>query len=333
MNWLRPRAVPWVVVVALLAGACAPMVRSAGPAVGVPHFDGSDLVTADGLALPMRRWLPEDEADPPAAVVVALHGFNDYSAAFDAPGRFLAARGIAVYAFDQRGFGEAPERGRWAGSATMAADLDDMLRLVAARHPGVPLYVLGESMGGAVALVALALPDHPPIQGVILAAPAVWARDDMSLLQRSALWLAAHTVPWLTLTGEGLHITASDNLEMLRRMSRDPLVIKETRVEAIHGLCDLMDDAMTAAPALALPTLVLVGDHDEVVPAEPVWRMVKTLPGTPVVARYANGYHMVLRDLDADLVLTDVATWIADPARSLPSAADRRAAADPGAAP
>ena len=84
----------------------------------------------------------------PRAVILALHGFNDYSNAFAAPGAAWARLGIATYAYDQRGFGAAPARGRWAGGRVFAEDATTAACLLRQRHPGVPLYLLGESMGG-----------------------------------------------------------------------------------------------------------------------------------------------------------------------------------------
>ena len=60
-------------------------------------------------------WLPEGQ---PRAVMLALHGFNDSRDAWEMPGPEFAKAGIAVFAPDQRGFGAAPDRGRWAGSQT-----------------------------------------------------------------------------------------------------------------------------------------------------------------------------------------------------------------------
>ena len=107
------------------------------------------------------------------------HGFNDYSNFFNAAATYLAARGIASYSYDQRGFGRAAHRGMWPGTKTLARDLGSAVGALRRRHPGVPLYVLGMSMGGAVALVAMAAPDPPEVDGLILVAPAVWARETM----------------------------------------------------------------------------------------------------------------------------------------------------------
>jgi len=315
----------FTLALALLASACAPVILEAGPPVTEPRLAGHRVITADGTALPLSSWLPEH----PRAVVVAVHGFNDYSEAFEDVGPALATRGVAVYAFDLRGFGQAPGHGYWAGTPSMADDLTTVTRLVSARHPGLPLYLLGESMGGALVMVTMAHTPHPPVAGVILAAPAVWDRGDMTVFERIALWLASHTMPWMTLSGRGLNIRASDNDDMLRKLSRDPLVIKETRIDAIHGLCDLMDAAAAAAPRLHLPALILYGEHDEVVPADPAYRMMAHLPDNPGSQRtavYANGYHMLLRDLEGRLVIDDIAWWISHPDQPLPSGADRRAA-------
>jgi acylglycerol lipase len=293
----------------VLLAACAPTVKSSGPPLEPPHLTDEAFFAADGARLPTRVWLPQGE---PRAVVVALHGFNDYRAFFDIPGPRLAAAGIAVYAYDQRGFGEAPEPGSWFGEAVMQDDLFAMLRLVAARHPGKKLFVLGESMGAAVVMTALTRPDADPpkLAGTILVAPAIWSRDTMPWYQSAALWVASHTVPWMTLTGSGLHIQATDNMEVLIKMSRDPLVIKATRVSAIKGLCDLMDDAMRAAPRLQPPTLVLIGDKDEVVPPEASKTMAATLPSSIDVKYYPQDYHMMLRDLHGDIPTSDIAAWI-----------------------
>ena len=177
-------------------------------------------------------------------------------------------------------------------------------------------------MGGAVVMTALARGAAGPVAGAGLVAPAVGGRETMNPFYRAALWLGAHAVPWLTLTGRGLDITPSDNTEMLIALGRDPLVIKETRVDAIHGLVDLMDAALAAAPQIATPLLVLYGAHDEIIPKAPTALMLDRLSGPRAVAVYPDGYHMLLRDLAADIVHEDLAAWIAAPEAPLPSGHD-----------
>jgi acylglycerol lipase len=306
--------------------ACAPVPHPPGPSTLTPQISGETFIAADGTRLPLKSWLPEDDRTP-VTVILALHGFNDYSNFFDDPGDFLTARGIASYAYDQRGFGAAPNRGTWAGAAAYAQDAADAARALRRRYPKTPLYLLGSSMGGAVAMVALSAQSasgEPLVDGVILAAPAVWGRVTMPWYQRAALWLGAHTVPWLTVTGQGLGIIPSDNYEMLVALGRDPLIIKETRIGTIYGLVNLMDAGLAAASTLPTPALILYGEKDQIIPKLPTRRMLARVPSGVRVALYEGGYHMLLRDLPAATVWKDIAHWITNRHAPLPSGAGKR---------
>ena len=312
----------WLAVMLVVVAGCTPRLEPAGPAITAPRLADDHFVAADGAKLPVRRWLPQG---PERAVIIGLHGFNDYSNAFESPAAFWAARGIATYAYDQRGFGDAPNPGIWAGAATMTDDLRAVVAAVRARHPGRPVYLVGVSMGGAVALVATSSASPPPVDGAVLVAPAVWGRRNLTVLSRSLLWALSNSMPWLTLTGQGLQIQPSDNTEMLRALGRDKKVIKETRVDAIKGLVDLMDEAFAATAAIRLPVLFLYGERDEVVPRKATFDALRQIPDNGAVrtALYANGYHMLLRDLKAETVLGDITTWVGDTKAPLPSGAER----------
>jgi acylglycerol lipase len=328
-----------LLVTVLMSAGCAPTtdqdarlagigtVQAAPEPKPVPHFTGTGFITADGQVLPLRRWLPRGDVK---GVILALHGFNDYSNAFDVPGAAWAEHGIATYAYDQRGFGAAPEHGFWPGRAALASDAATAARILRGLYPRVPLFLVGESMGAAVAVVALTGESGtavPEVDGIVLTAPAVWGRETMSLLPRLALWAGVRLMPGLTLTGRGLDIKPSDNITMLRALSRDPLVIKSTRVDTIYGLVNLMDTALVSASELDVPMLVMYGANDEIVPKTPIRRFVDNLPpgcrGRTTFAWYKDGYHMLLRDLEGPAVIADVASWVLSPAAPLPSGADR----------
>ncbi len=308
----------------MLLAACTPRVEPAGPEVGQPAIAADRLVMADGASLPLHAWLPEG---PPRAVILALHGFNDAAGNFmgeTAP--LFTAQGIAVYAYDQRGFGAAPHRGVWAGAETLAADAATAARLIRARHPGLRLVMLGESMGAAVVIRAATRAGALPVDGYVLSAPALWGRASMNGLMRGALWLASHTIPLVAFPGSAGGIRASDNEEALRRWGRDPMTIKETRVDAAKGLVDLMDEAVAALPrCCGAPTLVLFGARDQLIPVRVARRVLRDLPaeGPHRVAFYRSGYHMLLRDLGRAQVVADIAAWIQAPAAPLPSGADQ----------
>ena len=295
----------------MLLAACAAMPAPVGSARETPRLEDSVLIVRDGLRLPLRHW---DAPGKPRAIIVALHGMSDYSNAFDGAGRQWAAAGITALAFDQRGFGAGPDIGLWAGSDAMRADLGDAVAAAKIRYPGVPVFALGESMGGAVVLSALAEP--PPVAGVVLVAPAVWSRADMPVSYRVALFLAAHLAPGLILSNSAashvVTIMPSDNLPMLRALGRDPLFQKQTRVGALFGLVNLMDEARTAPDGLSAPPpiLLLTGNKDQVIPRDATDGVIAALGPRAVVRHYANGYHMLLRDLEGAAVNRDVGDWV-----------------------
>ena len=285
------------------------------------------LTLPDG-AYPAREWLP-----PPGvalrAVVLALHGFNDSRDAWALPGPAFAAAGVAVVAPDQAGFGAAPDRGRWPGTARLVDDAAGFVGLLARAWPGTPLYVMGESMGGAETLLLAARRPALPVAGYIALAPAVWGRAQMSPLLTSSLWLAASVDPGWKLTGRELplHIVASDNRAALVALYRDTLTLHATRVDALRGLVGLMSAAQAAAPRVRGRVLVTYGGHDELVPAEATAALWRDLPPGVRRAWYRQGYHLVLRDRDRALVRGDIIAWMASPGRPLPSGADLAAAA------
>ncbi|MBI1985111.1 MAG: lysophospholipase [Rhodospirillales bacterium] len=310
----------------LLIAACAPFVNAPGRPVQEPYVDAAGFHAADGVVLPVKSWLPDK--NPPKAVVIALHGFNDYSNFFVAPALYLMNAGVAAYAYDQRGFGAGPDAGLWPGTEALVADARAFAKVIRARHPGMPLYLLGSSMGGAVIMVAEASPEPLAADGVILVAPAVWGRATMAWYQRLALWVGVRVMPWVEITGRGLRIKPSDNIEMLMALGADPLVRKATRVDAVWGLANLMDEALASAASLRSPALILYGEKDEIIPRAPTRAMLESLPPAAAVERrvaiYGNGYHMLLRDLGSLAPWKDIAHWIADRRRPLPSGADER---------
>jgi acylglycerol lipase len=302
-----------LVCILLLLSACAPSFAPPGDGHMTPVLADDAIVARDGVRLPLRRWETEGA---PRAVIVALHGMSDYSGAFDMPAKVWAKLGITTLAYDQRGFGRGDNVGLWAGTEAMRADLNDAVSAARARYPGVPVFALGESMGGAVVLTALASPESPAVDGVILIAPAVWSRGDMPLLYRTALFLGAHLLPGMILTnsaaGRVVTITPSDNIPMLRALGRDPLFQKKTRIDTLFGLVNLMDEARAAPEHIpsAPPILFLYGANDQIIPAKPTQAVISALGEKAVVKRYDHGWHMLLRDLEGETVDRDVAGWI-----------------------
>lgn len=313
-------------VILLTLGACAtphvqPPLTPPADFAG-PRIEADAFVVDDGGRLPYLHWSPAE----PRAIVIGLHGMNDHSAAFRLAGPWWAEHGIATYAYDQRGFGDAPGRGIWAGEERMAEDLRTVVALVRARHPNARIAVAGESMGGAVAISAFAS-DRPPVADqLILLAPAVWGWSSQDPLNRISLWTAARLMGSRSITPPDWAIRrylATDNLIELVANGNDPGFIRSTRFDSLYGLVDLMESATNKLGQVRGPAILMYGANDEVIKQAPMRRALERAGDPPNLrtAWYPEGWHLLNRDWQAEVMFRDVEAILADPDAVLPSGA------------
>ena len=315
-------------LVALALGACVPTIQHARSPIGEfqgPRFDVADqrFVSFDGAELGLSAWLPP-EGQEPWAVIIGLHGMNDYGNAFFPAGPWFAARGVAVYAYDARGFGRSPDRGVWGGERLMTEDLRTAVAVARRTYPHATIAVVGDSMGAATTIATFGSENPPNADRIILVAPAVWGWSTLPEQYALTLWIGAHTFPWRPVSpprNVTRRIVASDNIEMLRRIGRDPNMIWRTRIDAIYGLVQLMEAASKRAGTIHGDIAFLYGAHDQIIPRQSALRAAQRLPATARTALYANGWHMLLRDRQAEVVYEDILTFLRDPHAPFPSQA------------
>jgi len=307
----------------LALGACAPMVQHAlTPEVGFsgPRLEDHDVVSFDGARLGLTHWDVTDAE--PWAVIVGVHGMNDYANAFHLAAPWWASQGIATWAYDQRGFGRSPGRGIWAGDALLTEDLRTVCALIRARFPHAVIVVAGESLGGAVAIEAFASDRPPTADRLVLLAPAVWGWSSQPLPYKVALWTAAHLDPGQEVEPPSFvtdHIWATDNHAEEYAMGRDPLMVWGARPDTLYGLVDTMQHGYDEIGRLQGPTLYLMGAHDQIIPHKPAVQAALKLPAGARTAYYANGWHLLTRDKEGPMVWADIAAFVRDPKAPLPS--------------
>jgi len=305
-----------------LAG-CAPVVQRAWTppaAFAGPHLEPDAFVSFDGARLGLQQWAPAD--DKPWAVIVGVHGMNDYANAFHLAGPYWAKDGIATLAYDQRGFGRSPERGVWGGDQLMTEDLRTFVTLVRQRYPGAIVAVAGESMGGSVAIEAFASARPPKADRLVLISPGVWGWSTQPLPYSTALWLVAHVAGPLVIDPPDIlteKIQPSDNIDELRAMGRDPLELWGARADALYGLVAMMDRASRSVGQVQVPVIYLAGAHDEIIPVPSHLDAARRLSPAARSAFYPEGWHLLIVDRQAQSVYRDIESFIRDPAAALPS--------------
>lgn len=277
------------------------------------------LSMSDGAHIPLRIY----PATPPLkAVILALHGFGDSRDAWEFFAPPLSTAGIEIVAPDQRGFGATQDAGGWSSTRRMVEDVREELAWLHSRYPDLPLYVMGESMGGAVVLL-LATDPPPELSGTILLAPAIMKIGEPWQTVLDGIDTVA---PHWKLDGSAVpgERVASDNIHALRRMYFDPLTQHSSTVHPLAGLTHLMTAAFNAAPHIRTPMLMVFGGRDQFVLPPYTARFLKRLPATVRLDEFPTAHHLISRD--KRITAQDVASWILTPDQALPSGGDIAAA-------
>jgi alpha-beta hydrolase superfamily lysophospholipase len=314
-----------VILVSLMLTACTPLVvQQAGrPELGFqgPRLERDAFVSFDGARLGLTTWEAKGE---PWAVIVGVHGMNDYANAFHLAAPWWASQGVTTIAYDQRGFGRSPQRGVWGGDELMVEDLRTIVALARAKYPGAVIAVAGESMGGAVAIEAFASDRPPAADRLVLLSPAVWGWKTQPLPNKTLLWFAARfTGPKVYTPPDWLvsKVSPTDNRDELIAMGKDPLMVWGARSDTIYGLVRMMQHAWDRVEAVTAPTVYFYGAHDQIIPKKAAFSAARRLRPTDRSAYYAKGWHLMTRDHQGPVVWADILAFVKDPQAPLPSGA------------
>ncbi len=245
------------------------------------------------------------------AVVISLHGLGDHSGLYPMVGEALRPRGIAVLAPDLRGNGRSPgQRGHIDGWTDLREDTGCLVRRTRAEYPKIPLFLLGNSLGGLVVL-DYALHHPEGIRGVVAVAPPLGALGIPAALL--ALGRVLSRV-WPRFSLE----TGMD----LRGLSRDPAVVEGVLADPLfhrRGTARLSTEVVRIiarvqqnAQDFPVPLLVVHGGGDRMVPPEGSRRFVAAArQADKTLLEIPGAYHALLADLDRERVLAVIGDWIA----------------------
>lgn len=266
----------------------------------------------------IRIWEPSGAV---AAVCVALHGLNDHAGAFAGPAEFFADNGIATLAFDQRGFGSRADRGEWAGMTFFAEEARAAVMHARDLWPEAPICLLGESLGGAVALHAAQA--KLPLERLALVGPALMRFSDQPLERRVGFWLSERMAErrWGSKLAIALGLgKATDCPKERFRMKTDPGRIRESWGRTLRGAAIASDAAYRLGLEGHPPILLLHGLKDRIIPPQAIGSWARDASADRVrFAIYRNGWHSLLRDAEREKPLKDTAHWVLGRSGPLPS--------------
>jgi alpha-beta hydrolase superfamily lysophospholipase len=274
----------------------------------VEHKEGQ-FTGAKGLEIYWQSW---QDAAPMRAVVVISHGAGEHSGRYQRVALALAELGYPVYALDHRGHGRSEGRRALVDRLdNAAADLDVLIDLARREHPDVPLFLLGHSLGGTIAL-CYALRHQDKLDGLILSGP-VAVIDLPPAPVRLAVKALSAVAPWMPVLGVDPAV-----------VSRDPGEVEAYRTDPLvhHGKLPLRTVAEIAAAteafpeqvgSLTLPILLVHGSEDRLAPVQGsrmVYERVSSEDKTLEI--YDGFFHEVLNEPPEDRarVLADIVTWL-----------------------
>jgi alpha-beta hydrolase superfamily lysophospholipase len=284
------------------------------------------FVASDGAEVPYRLWL----ARKPRGAILLLHGCCDYSGAFDEIAPRLVKRGFTCMAYDQRGFGATASRGEWTSQDRYIADANEAIRFFRTRlEADVPLFIIGESMGGSVAVHTAA--NHPELNlgGIVLVAPGALAS---ALRNRFYGWLM---MVLGLLAGKSELVVERNNANELApaaaiRLLGDPMVMQAIRADLLAGVIAMGYCAVDAAKNVTVPALTMMAGKDDLLRGDCVRQLHENLAGEKDWLALKNGPHLLLHWEHGGVVLRRARRWIErhlsrahDPQREIPANSNR----------
>ena len=267
-----------------------------------------NFTTPDGIQLYYQAHLPVGK---PSAALVVVHGAGDHSGRYQDALKTLIPQGIAVYIFDQRGYGRSPgQRGHINAWSEYRQDLRAFINLVHNEQRDLPIFLWGYCLGGLVVADAILHDTHYLSGAIIMSAPfktpivarpgVVLAARVLSLFWPNFSWTLP--IPMGDITRDSKIIQAAQD---------DPLVHDQASARWGTESLRAIKWVNQHSSDIYLPILILHGESDHLNPVKGARQFYeKVTYADKMLITYPDGYHELHNDLIRGQVLVDMVKWI-----------------------
>jgi acylglycerol lipase len=277
--------------------------------MNVQHY-ANIYIASDRTKIYQQSWQPVDL--PIRAIIAIVHGYAEHSDRYSHVATNLVEQGFAVYSFDLRGHGKSSgDRCYVDAFSDYLTDLDRFLTEIRQQHPERELFLLGHSMGGAIAL-RYVLDYQPDLRGLILSAPFLGSRaEDFPAPIVASIQLLSHFLPKLPSVRVDSSQISSDPA-IVQAYRTDPLV--NTAKMPLRTLAEIFGNIQQIEQrqqAIALPMLIMHGTADglaHVSHSERLYAGVNSVDKT--LKLYPGLYHEIFNEPDRSRVFTDLNQWL-----------------------
>ena len=273
-----------------------------------PPAEPSTLSAADGTRLHALRW----PVERPRAALLLSHGLGEHAGRYAPLARDLAPRGIEVHALDHRGHGRSGgARAYVARFSRYVDDFEAFRRQVAGGLPaGLPVFLLGHSLGGLIALRWLEAHPHTGLAGAILSAPLLGIAKEAARWKTALSGVLSTLLPRLPIHNEIDPSELSGDPAYVRSYREDPLVHARITPRLYTEMVAAMGEAVAEKDRLPRPLLFLVPGADSIVREEETLRLAESLAGDVTIRRYPGFRHESLNEVERARPVGDVVEWM-----------------------
>jgi acylglycerol lipase len=263
--------------------------------------------SGDGLGLYTQAWLPDD----PKAAVILSHGYAEHSGRYQHFASHLADHGFAVYALDHRGHGRSEgERANVKVFNEYVSDLKKFTELVREKHPNLKRFLLGHSMGGAIA-AQLVIEQPNQLDGLLLSSPYLINAVSVPAPLMAVSGIVSRVLPGLpTIKLDSKDISRDPNI--VKSYDTDPLNYRGgTKARFGTELLGAGKYVFGRAQSIKLPMLIMVGTGDNIADhagGKQLFEMVSSSDKT--LKSYDGYYHEILNEIGKEAVYQDILEWL-----------------------
>lgn len=267
----------------------------------------SYFTTTDGLKLFYQWWSP----DTPKAVIVVVHGIGDHSGRYGAFIRYFVEHGYAVALFDQRGHGRSGgERGHAEQFQEFLQDLAQFIQLTKDRFPTLPVFLVGHSFGGQIAL-NFVVRFAKGLRGVVLCSPNIALKLPVPNWKKKVAGWARNSMRHVRLSHHLDSKMLSHDAAVVKAYDNDPLVFNYVTARLGALIMQNLEIMMALASRVHLPALFLHAGADEICAVEGTKAFFQRVPITKKQLKvYDDMYHELFNETIREQVFADVESWL-----------------------
>lgn len=272
-------------------------------------FSESTFTTSDNLSLYTLSALPEN---PPRAVIFVVHGYGEHIGRYTHVIEALVQQDFAVYGIDHRGHGKSEgERAYFATLTQAVDDLHGYYQQCVSKHPGLPRFLFGHSMGTLISL-AFTLRYQSELAGLALSGCAVGANETVPGVVLSLGKLVKSIAPTLPLIPALAASEISTDPTTVEKYESDPLVYRGMwKVGMGIGLIESGLDIQKRASELTLPLLILHGEADKITPISGSRAIYAKASSTDKTLKtYPGMRHEIMNEREREKPLSELVNWL-----------------------